>query len=337
MRRTWIAIIVLGVAGCGASGPSLPPAPCNPLGAGQHCLSPWPSSAFEVDDATTATGVRLAIPDLALPTNQDGSSADPAPWNAADGFSPAAPIIVAFPGGVSADGLPPNDNYDGSITAASPTVLLDLTTGERVPHFAEIDMQATGLPDSQALFIRPAARLVGGHRYAVAITKLVKAADGGDLPISRGLPAARRRQLDRPSALQEPARSLRHAEVRPRRRRLRRRRPRARVGLHRRVRRVPARRHAGRARSHGGRARRATRSRSRSARTRRSATAARSSAASPARSTRRCSSATAARRTTASSSCAAPTACPRCRASTRSRSPRSSRRARTPRRRRCRW
>nr|HEX4317007.1 hypothetical protein [Kofleriaceae bacterium] len=188
MRRTWLAIIlVTAAAACGgSSGSGLPPDPCNPLGAGQHCLSPWPSSAFLVDDPTTATGVRLAIPNLAIPTNQDGSSADPTPWNIADGFSPAAPIIVAFPGGVSADGLPPNDNYDGSITAASPTVLLDLTAMQRVPHFAEIDMQASGSPDSQALFIRPAQRLIGGHRYAVAITKMVKAADGGELPISEG-------------------------------------------------------------------------------------------------------------------------------------------------------
>ena len=36
-------------------------------------------------------------------------------------------------------------------------------------------MQAADTPDSQALFIRPAARLIGGHRYAVAITNRVQA------------------------------------------------------------------------------------------------------------------------------------------------------------------
>ena len=63
----------------------------------------------------------------------------------------------------------------------SPTFILDMTTGQPVAHFAEIDMQADATPDSQALFLRPAARLVGGHRYAVAITNRVKARDGGDL------------------------------------------------------------------------------------------------------------------------------------------------------------
>ena len=185
MRRALIALVLVG---CGSSGPALPAATCNPLGNG-HCLAPWPSSAFEVDDPSTPTGRRLAIPMGSLPTNIDMISADPTPWNQADGFSPAAPIVAAFPGGVSADGLPGNDNFDSSITMSSATVLLDLTTGTRVPHFAELDMQATSTPDSQALFIRPAQRLIGGHRYGVAITKNVKAAGGGDLPIPAGYKA----------------------------------------------------------------------------------------------------------------------------------------------------
>jgi len=155
-------------------------AECNPLGA-NHCLTPWPSSAFEVDDATSETGRRLAVPATAMPINDNGVAIDATPWNLADGFSPAAPIVMAFPGGVSSDGLPPNDDYDLSLSPSSPTVILDMTTGQRVAHFAEIDEQADDTPDSQALFLRPAARLIGGHRYAVAITKLVKARDGSEL------------------------------------------------------------------------------------------------------------------------------------------------------------
>ncbi len=163
-------------------------APCNPLGA-NACMTPWPSSAFEVEDSSTATGRRLAIPDKTLPINIDDLPTDPAGWNVADGFSPAAPMVMSFPGGVSPIGLPPNDNYDRSLAADSPTIILDMTTGERVAHFAEIDEQADGFPDSQALFLRPAARLVGGHRYAVGITRAVHAADGGDLPVPPGFAA----------------------------------------------------------------------------------------------------------------------------------------------------
>lgn len=160
---------------------------CNPLGF-DNCMPPWPSGVFEVD-AQTPTGRKLDIPMGTLPANFDGVSIDPAAWNEADGFSPAAPMVMAFPGGVSAEGLPPFDNMGLSTQPDSPTFILDMTTGQPVAHFAEIDMQADSTPDSQALFLRPAARLVGGHRYAVAITNRVKARDGGDLPVPPGFKA----------------------------------------------------------------------------------------------------------------------------------------------------
>ncbi len=186
-----LALAALALAAC-SSDVALPMrANCNPLGA-NACMTPWPSSVFEVDDATSAdTGRRLAIPKGTLPTNFNGDSVDPTAWNLADGFSPAAPIVMSFPGGVSTDGLPPVDNMDLSLAADSPTVLLDMTTGERVAHYAEVDVAADSTPDSQAFFLRPAQRLVGGHRYAVAITKAVKAKDGGDLEVPPGFAALR--------------------------------------------------------------------------------------------------------------------------------------------------
>ena len=182
MKRLIVLGLGLSVLGACSSDTSIPiAAQCNPLGA-NHCMTPWPSSAFEVEDSATATGRRLAIPEGTLPTNSEAVPADPAGWNTADGFSPAAPMVMSFPGGVSTDGLPPSDNFDLSIGPDSPTVILDLTTPthERVAHFAEIDAQADAA-DSQALFLRPAQRLVGGHHYAVAITKRVKGKDGGEL------------------------------------------------------------------------------------------------------------------------------------------------------------
>ena len=185
------ALLVLVLAACGGDTHLAVGKDCNPLGFGDHCAVPWPSSVFEVADASTPTGRRLAIPSGALPVNFQGTPIDPAMWNLADGFSPSAPMLVAFPDGVSANGLTTPDDLGPSVTGDSPTVLLDLTTGERVAHFAEVDAQAAGMPGSQALFIRPAMRLVGGHHYAVAITTRVKAADGGELPISPGFAALR--------------------------------------------------------------------------------------------------------------------------------------------------
>lgn len=185
------AFAVLALAACGSNDTALAiEAQCNPLGAG-HCMTPWPSSAFEVDDATTITGRRLAIPAGTLPATTEGLATDPAGWNQADGFSPAAPMVMAWKGGVSPDGLPPPDNFDRSLAPASPTVILDMTTATRVPHFAEVDAQADDQPDSQALLLRPAARLIGGHRYAVAITTQVHARDGSALEVPPGFAALR--------------------------------------------------------------------------------------------------------------------------------------------------
>lgn len=185
---SWFA---LAAAACGNGDIALPiEAQCNPLGSG-HCMTPWPNAVFEVDDATTMTGRHLAIPATTLPTNSDGDQVDPTEWNWADGFSPAAPMVMSFPNGVSVTGLPPVDNMDLSLASDSPTVILDMTTGQRVAHFAEIDMQATGSAGSQALFMRPAQRLIGGHRYAVAITNAVKDSAGADLPIPPGFAALR--------------------------------------------------------------------------------------------------------------------------------------------------
>src|SRR5689334_9843745 len=126
--------VTAALAACGSSDTSLHVrAECNPLG-DNHCMTPWPSSAFEVEDATSATGRRLAIPLGALPKNVDGDETDPAGWNVADGFSPAAPMVMSWKGGVSPQGLPPVDNMDISLSADSPTVILDMTTGTRVAH-----------------------------------------------------------------------------------------------------------------------------------------------------------------------------------------------------------
>lgn len=176
------ASLALAFAACGSS-TSLPvDARCNPLGAGA-CLAPWPSAAFEVEDPSSVTGRRLALSDDAIPRGIRDEEIDPSLWNALDGFSPATPIVVEFPGGVSDVGLPAADNMEPSLAHDSPTVVLDLTTGGRVAHWAELG------DDAATLVLHPAARLAYGHRYAVAITTRVVDLDGGELPISPGFRA----------------------------------------------------------------------------------------------------------------------------------------------------
>jgi hypothetical protein len=190
-----VAALGLALAAC-SSDTSLPVEPaCNPLGAG-HCMTPWPSSVFEVDDPGSATGRRLAIPEATLPANADAAgtgtaATDPAGWNIADGFSPTAPMVMAWKGGVSSDGLVPAGHAERSLAADSATVIFDMTTGARVAHVAALDPAAIDQPDSQALILQPSARLVSGHRYAVGITNRVHARDGGELAVPPGFAALR--------------------------------------------------------------------------------------------------------------------------------------------------
>lgn len=177
----FVAALAAGGAGCGDDGNSTGiPDQCNPLG-GEGCLLPWPSATYLKADTASTTGFRLDVPVTAMPKNEDGVSIEPAGINRFDGFSPSGPMLVAFPTGVSTQGLPSFKNPDESLAATSPVVLIDIDHGARTPLFAEVDQNTMDVA-KRDLIIRPLARLKPGTRYVVAIRKGVKAADGGELP-----------------------------------------------------------------------------------------------------------------------------------------------------------
>jgi hypothetical protein len=183
MRRTWILLgltLALTPAACGDDVVEKTD-PCNPLG-GQACLLPWPSSAYLVTDATSATGYRVSLPIEGMPVNIDEIPIDPTRLNRHDGFSPNAVIVAAFPTGVSPVGLPPHTDIAGSVGADSSILILNMETGERVPLFAEVDLNTEDVTQ-RALLIRPLARMAEKTRHLVAIRKSVTAPDGTPLPI----------------------------------------------------------------------------------------------------------------------------------------------------------
>jgi len=125
-----------------------------------------------------------------MPTNTDDIPVEGALFSRWDGFSPSGFALAAFPSGVSSAGLPSFASPDDSLAPTSPIILLDEDTGERAPFFAEVDQNISD-PAKAALIIRPLARLHPKSHYVVAIRNTVKAADGGDLPISDGFRALR--------------------------------------------------------------------------------------------------------------------------------------------------
>jgi hypothetical protein len=188
------SIVALGaslvVTACGGGGSDSEIAEeCNPLG-GDGCLYPWPSMAYVDDDGTSATGFRLNLLPEAMPTNIDDVSVDPALYNRWDGFTTMGVILARFPGGVSADGLPPSTDPDVSLSADSSILLIDLDTGMRHPFFAEVDMNVTD-PAQRTLIIRPLMRLTPGGHYGVAIRDTVKSAAGGPIAVPPAFAAAR--------------------------------------------------------------------------------------------------------------------------------------------------
>ncbi len=150
---------------------SSPPG-CDPLDT-RSCVLPFPSDVLTVDDDTSATNRRVAFPEQGLPTNSSGVTIDPAAWNVADGFSANSPILTWIAGlDPAASNLPSWTDLQASLANDAPVVLVDTTSGDRVPLWAEVDVDAGG-PDGQLLVIRPAVSLEPATTYAVGLRGLV--------------------------------------------------------------------------------------------------------------------------------------------------------------------
>lgn len=145
---------------------------CDPL-VPSFCPLPFPSNVYTVADASTATGRRVQLDPSAMPVGSSMKAPVPEPWNRADGFTPGIAMLAHFPG-LREEGL---GSYPNSVTiarsleAGCPSVLLDAETGERVPHFVELDMTGDD-DDKRMLIMHPAIRLADDHRYIVAYAGL---------------------------------------------------------------------------------------------------------------------------------------------------------------------
>lgn len=148
----------------------------------RSCFLPFPSDFLTVEDVASPTLRRVELPQGQL-RNTSGAPLDTTAWNLNDGFSPSTPIVVLIPGlDAEATGLPSMTEIGKSITAESPTVVVDLDSGQLVPHWAELDSNATDDAD-RSLIIHPAASLIETHRIAVVLRNL-RSADGGQIPPS---------------------------------------------------------------------------------------------------------------------------------------------------------
>lgn len=149
---------------------------CDPI-APMGCLYPFPNDHFTVADDSTPTGRRVALSQESMPANADGVHIDPATWNALDGFSPGAAVLVQIPDvDLTGSGVAPVTDIGASLEDDAPVVLLDADTGERLPHWVEADSYAEGTDEVPTTFVRPAVSLPEGHRIVVGVRGLVDTA-----------------------------------------------------------------------------------------------------------------------------------------------------------------
>lgn len=139
-----------------------------------RCIAIYPSDHLTRTDATTDTGLRLALDAASMPMNKEGVAIDPTGLNRNDGFSPGQQIVVRFPGiDVAKSKLPSLSDLGASVASDSPIVLLDADTGQRHPFWAELDRPDLAIaPSERALMVLPATNLTEGHRYVVAFRNL---------------------------------------------------------------------------------------------------------------------------------------------------------------------
>lgn len=187
-----------------------PPTTCDPLAPG-YCGFPYPNDYWSVQDSATDSGRRLALPPDIMPANKDGVASTPDAFNEMDGFSPGIAAMTHMPG-ATVSGLATPDTITSSLAPDSPTVILNATTGERIPHWVDvdeyvvqsklrgdageaqpgfaIDRDIAELRQEQAIMLRPAVRLEDATRYIVAIRQVMDA-NGNVLPASAGFAALR--------------------------------------------------------------------------------------------------------------------------------------------------
>ena len=145
---------------------------CNPIST-DNCLLPWPSSFYLKKDTTTQTGWKMAYDKEAMPSNRDGLGVDPARYNLSDGFPVASQPLVWLSEGFSSTTLPDMDSIADSTSDKSFIWILDMTTGEKMPLWAELDENGAA-DENKPLIIRPSRVFKFNTRYVIVLRKGLK-------------------------------------------------------------------------------------------------------------------------------------------------------------------
>ena len=201
-------------AGCSSSAPDfnvadrLPgvrtplTAACDPMDP-TACLLPWPSSTYTTVDATTTTGLRVAVNPSSLIAPDQVTSI-----NLADGFSRVTPLVTGFPTNVGA--VPTGSTGPVRLLVAQKG---DPALGTAVPLRFDVEQgQADdGSPES-LVFGYPLRPLEANADYVACVMDDLPASGGA--PLVAGRPALIALGLAAPATLAEAQLAAYHAPTR---------------------------------------------------------------------------------------------------------------------------
>ena len=143
----------------------------NPL----HCLLPFPSDAFLIEDNTTVTGLRVNYAENTLPVSgslsNSGESVQIESLNLLDGMSPSTQIMTAFSTLPNLTGVADQYSIGLSMEAGHATTLLNLDTGEKIAHWVETDARADD-ETATIVFIRTLRSLEPNTAYGIGLSGL---------------------------------------------------------------------------------------------------------------------------------------------------------------------
>jgi hypothetical protein len=164
--------------GVGAAGsPS-----CDGLDTSQ-CMLPFPNDYYSVPDRGAPTGRHIDFPAAGFPAAVGQAPFNPAPWAANDGFSPGSTILIHVGGiNLAKSRVATISDIGASLGPSSPVVLLDETSGQRWPVWAELDVNDPN-PATQLMMVHPARNLTEGDRYIVSFSNL-RTRTGSSIPLN---------------------------------------------------------------------------------------------------------------------------------------------------------
>ena len=137
-----------------------------------HCLLPFPSSAFLDPDSGTATGYRLDIDGQAIPDSASASSEDFHMLDNKDGHSPSTQIFTTFSSLPDISGLATQDSIPSSVLPIHNSLVLNMDTGQIVEHWVEISSR-TQEDEATLVHVRTLRGLDHNAQYAVAFRNLI--------------------------------------------------------------------------------------------------------------------------------------------------------------------